>query len=96
MNRILQVLTTLAATVSCAACSGSAVAHGVAAPAGTPPKIQARLGAETQQFQVTPELRALPIKLGVDSLPANCTVFVVRSAVKRWTKVVAASGAVID
>ena len=73
--------------------------QGVVAPAGTPPAILAKLGAELQQIQSTPAFRAFLAKVGMDPSPPNTPAefaSIVKSEVVRWAKVVAASGAVID
>ncbi len=73
--------------------------QGVVAPAGTPAAILAKLGAELQHIQGTPEFRALLIKFGMDPAPPNTPdefAALVKSDVARWAKAVAASGAVVD
>mgnify|MGYP001599011542 CR=1 FL=1 len=73
--------------------------QGVVAPAGTPPAILAKLGAELQRIQSTPEFRALLIKFGMDPAPPNTPgefAAIVKGDVERWAKAVAASGAVVD
>lgn len=73
--------------------------QGIVAPAATPPAILAKLGAELQRIQNTPEFRAFLVKIGMDPSPPNTPAefaAFVKNEVGRWAKVVAASGAVID
>jgi tripartite-type tricarboxylate transporter receptor subunit TctC len=73
--------------------------QGVVAPAGTPDAILARLGAELQHIQSTPEFRALLVKFGMDPSPPNTPeqfAAIVKNDVERWARAVAASGAVVD
>ena len=73
--------------------------QGVVAPAGTPPAILAKLSAELQHMQGTPEFRALLVKFGMDPSPPNTPeqfAAIVKSDLERWAKAVAASGARVD
>ncbi len=73
--------------------------QGVVAPAGAPPAIIARLAAEMQRFQNTPEFREVLVKFGMDPSPPNTPeqfAAIVRNDVARWARAVAASGAQVD
>ena len=73
--------------------------QGVVAPAGTPPAVLARLSAELQRIQNTPEFRELLVKFGMDPSPPNTPeqfAAIVKSDVERWARAVAASGAQVD
>lgn len=73
--------------------------QGVIAPAGTPPEIVARLGAEIQRIQTNSQFREILLNIGMEPLapttPAQFAEFVKRD-VERWAKVVAATGARVD
>jgi tripartite-type tricarboxylate transporter receptor subunit TctC len=69
------------------------------APAATPGPIIARLHAEMQRFQNTPEFRDLLVKYGMEpASPHAPEQFgeTIRADVGRWAAVVKASGATID
>ena len=73
--------------------------QGVVAPAATPKPIIARLHAEMQRFQNTPEFRELLVKYGMEpAAPHTPEQFaeIVRADVGRWAAAVKASGAKID
>lgn len=73
--------------------------QGIVAPAGTPPAILAKLGAELQRIQSTPEFSAFLVKVGMDASPPNTPAEfaeIVKREVERWAKAVAASGAKVD
>jgi tripartite-type tricarboxylate transporter receptor subunit TctC len=73
--------------------------QGVVAPAATPGPIIARLHAEMQRFQNTPEFRDLLVKYGMEpASPHTPEQFgeTIRADVGRWAAVVKASGATID
>ncbi|MFN0162042.1 MAG: Bug family tripartite tricarboxylate transporter substrate binding protein [Burkholderiales bacterium] len=73
--------------------------QGVSAPAATPAPIVARLNAEMQKFQNTPEFRELLAKFGMEPWPpvtaAEFAAFV-KSDMPRWAEAVRASGAKVD
>ena len=71
---------------------------GLAAPAGTPETIIARINAETLQVLQAPALREKLFALGMEPLgstPAEFAAFI-RSEIKRLGEVVKASGAKVD
>jgi tripartite-type tricarboxylate transporter receptor subunit TctC len=73
--------------------------QGVAVAAGTPKPIVARLSAEMQSFQNTPEFRELLGKFGMAPSPPNTPeqfAEIVKSDAARWAAAVKASGATID
>lgn len=71
---------------------------GVAAPAGTPPDIAAKLNAEIQRFLATSEAKDRFLKSGVEPVGGSSEQFGghIRREVAKWAKVVADSGAKVD
>ena len=67
----------------------------IAAPAGTPPAIVARLNAEINRELASPEFRAQLIKVGVEARPMGVAEFneMVRRDAARWAEIVKVSGA---
>jgi len=67
----------------------------IAAPAGTPPAIVARLNAEINRELATPEFRAELSKVGLEARPMGVAEFneLIRRDAPRWAELVKASGA---
>ena len=67
----------------------------IAAPAGSPPAIVARLNAEINRELATPELRAELSKVGLEARPMGVAEFneLIRRDAPRWAELVKASGA---
>ena len=57
--------------------------QGIVAPAGTPKEIVARLSAELQKIQATPEFRAQLTKFGMEPFPPQTPAASWR---RRWTE----------
>jgi tripartite-type tricarboxylate transporter receptor subunit TctC len=73
--------------------------QGVVATAGTPRPIIARLNAEMQRFQATPEFREQLIKFGMEPWAPNTPeqfADIIRKDVGRWAAVVKAAGLKVD
>jgi tripartite-type tricarboxylate transporter receptor subunit TctC len=73
--------------------------QGVVATAGTPRPIVAKLNAEMQRFQATPEFREQLIKFGMEPWAANTPeqfAEIVRTDVGRWATVVKAANLKVD
>ena len=73
--------------------------QGVSAPAATPPAVVARLSAELQKFQQTPEFREQLVKFGMEPWPAISPAefaAYVKSEIPRWAEAVRLSGAKVD
>ena len=71
---------------------------GLLAPAGTPPGVVSRLGAETVRAMRAPDIQDSLGKQGFDvvaSTPAEFTSWI-RSESAKWSKVIRASGATAD
>lgn len=73
--------------------------QGVSVPAATPPAVVARLSAEMQKFQQTPEFREFLAKIGMEPwapiTPAQFSALV-RDEMPRWAEAVRVSGAKLD
>lgn len=73
--------------------------QGVSVPAATPPAVVARLSAEMQKFQQTPEFREFLAKIGMEPwapiTPAQFSALV-REELPRWAEAVRVSGAKLD
>ena len=73
--------------------------QGVSAPAATPAAVIARLSAEMQKFQNTPEFKEQLVKFGMEPWPpmspAEFSAFV-KSEMPRWAEAVRVSGAKVD
>jgi tripartite-type tricarboxylate transporter receptor subunit TctC len=67
----------------------------IAAPAGTPPAIVARLNAEINRELATPEFRAELTKVGLEPRPLGVAEFneLIRRDAPRWAELVKTSGA---
>ena len=67
----------------------------IAAPAGTPPALVARLNAEINRELATPEFRAQLVKVGLEPRPMGVAEFneMVRRDAARWAELVKVSGA---
>lgn len=73
--------------------------QGVVATGGTPRPIVARLNAEMQRFQATPEFREQLVKFGMEPWAPNSPeqfAEIVRTDVGRWASVVKAAGLKVD
>jgi len=73
--------------------------QGVVAPAGTPKEIIARLSAELQRIQATPEFREQLFKFGMEpSAPATPDQFaaIIKAEQPRWAKAIKDSGARVE
>lgn len=73
--------------------------QGVVATAGTPRPILARLNAEMQRFQATPEFREQLVKFGMEPWAPNTPDQfgdIIRKDVGRWATVVKAAGLKVD
>jgi tripartite-type tricarboxylate transporter receptor subunit TctC len=73
--------------------------QGVVTTAGTPRTIVARLNAEMQRFQATPEFREQLVKFGMEPWPQNTAeqfAEIVKTDVGRWAAVVKAAGLKVD
>ncbi len=73
--------------------------QGVSAPAATPPAIVARLSAEMQKFQHTPEFREVLTRMGMEAWPPITPAefsALVKSEMGRWAEAVRVSGAKLD
>jgi tripartite-type tricarboxylate transporter receptor subunit TctC len=73
--------------------------QGVVATAGTPRSIVAKLNAEMQRFQATPEFRDQLVKFGMEPWAPNTPeqfTDVIRTDVGRWAGVVKAAGLKVD
>ena len=73
--------------------------QGVVAAGGTPKAIVARLNAEMQRFQATPEFREQLIKFGMEPWAPNTPeqfAAIVKTDVGRWATVVKAAGLKVD
>ena len=68
-------------------------------PAATPPAVVARLSAEMQKFQHTPEFREFLVKIGMEPwapiTPAQFSALV-KEELPRWAEAVRVSGAKLD
>lgn len=73
--------------------------QGVSVPAATPPAVVARLSAEMQKFQQTPEFREFLAKIGMEPwapiTPAQFSALV-KEELPRWAEAVRVSGAKLD
>jgi len=67
----------------------------IAAPAGTPPAIVAKLNAEINRELATPEFRAELSKVGLEARPMGVVEFneMIRKDAPRWAELVKLSGA---
>ena len=73
--------------------------QGVSVPAATPPAIVARLSAEMQKFQHTPEFREVLTRMGMEAWPPITPAefsALVKSEMGRWAEAVRVSGARVD
>jgi tripartite-type tricarboxylate transporter receptor subunit TctC len=73
--------------------------QGIVAPAGTPREIAARLAAELQSIQATPEFRAQLLKFGMEPAAPNTPEQFAATIVAeqpRWAKAIKESGAKVD
>jgi len=73
--------------------------QGIVAPAGTPKDIIARLAAELQKIEATPEFRERLFKFGMEPLPAQTPeqfAATIKAELPRWAKAIKDSGARVD
>ena len=73
--------------------------QGIVAPAGTPKAIVARLSAELQKIQATPEFKDQLVKFGMDPFPPQTPdqfAAMIVAEQPRWAKAVKDSGAKVD
>jgi tripartite-type tricarboxylate transporter receptor subunit TctC len=73
--------------------------QGIVAPAGTPKDVVARLSAELQKIQATPEFREQLVKFGMDPFPPQSPAefaAMIAGEQPRWRKAIADSGAKVD
>jgi tripartite-type tricarboxylate transporter receptor subunit TctC len=73
--------------------------QGIVAPAGTPKEVVARLNAELQRVQATPEFREQLFRFGMEpSAPQTSEQFaaIIEAEQPRWAKAVKDSGAKVD
>jgi len=73
--------------------------QGVVAPAGTPKEVVAKLSAELQKIQATPEFKQQLLKFGMDPFaPQTPEQFAAMIAAEqpRWANAVKESGAKVD
>jgi tripartite-type tricarboxylate transporter receptor subunit TctC len=73
--------------------------QGIVAPAGTPQEIIARLAAELQKIEATPEFRAQLFKFGMEPLPPQTPeqfAATIKAEIPRWAKAIRESGAQVD
>ena len=73
--------------------------QGVVATAGTPRAIVAKLNAEMQRFQATPEFKEQLVKFGMEPWAPNTPdqfAEIIRTDVGRWATVVKAAGLKVD
>jgi len=73
--------------------------QGIVAPAGTPKEIVARLSAELQKIQATPEFKEQLVRFGMEPFapqtPEQFAAMIVTEQ-PRWAKAVKDSGAKVD
>jgi len=73
--------------------------QGIVAPAGTPKDVVARLSAELQKIQATPEFRAQLTKFGMEPFPPTTPdefAAMIASEQPVWAKAIKDSGAKVD
>lgn len=73
--------------------------QGIVAPAGTPADIVAKLSAELQKIQATPEFREQLVKFGMDPFPPQTPAefaAMIEAEQPRWAKAIKDSGAKVD
>jgi tripartite-type tricarboxylate transporter receptor subunit TctC len=73
--------------------------QGVVAPAGTPPAVVARLAAELQRIQATPEFRDQLTRFGMEPfapLPPEQFSAMIAAEQPRWAQAIKESGAKVD
>jgi tripartite-type tricarboxylate transporter receptor subunit TctC len=73
--------------------------QGIVAPAGTPKEIIARLSAELQGIQATPEFREQLVKFGMEPFPAQTPeqfAAMIAAEQPRWARAIKESGARVD
>jgi len=73
--------------------------QGIVAPAGTPREIVARLSAELQKVQATPEFQAQLFKFGMEPIAAHTPeqfAATIAAEQPRWAKAIRDSGAKVD
>ena len=73
--------------------------QGIVAPAGTPKDVVARLSAELQKIQATPEFREQLGKFGMDPFPPQTPdqfAAMIAAEQPRWAKAIRDSGAKVD
>ena len=73
--------------------------QGIVAPAGTPKDVVARLSAELQKIQATPEFREQLGKFGMDPFPPQTPdqfAAMIAAEQPRWAKAIRDSGARVD
>ncbi len=73
--------------------------QGIVAPAGTPKEIVARLSAELQRIQATPEFREQLVKFGMEPFPPQTPEqfgAMIAADQPRWAKAIKDSGAKVD
>ena len=73
--------------------------QGIVAPAGTPREIVARLSAELQRIQDTPEFKEQLIKFGMEPFPPHSPeqfAATIAAEQPRWAKAIRDSGAKVD
>jgi len=73
--------------------------QGIAAPAGTPREVVARLAAELARVQATPEFREQLVKFGMEPSPPQSPAefaAVIVAEQPRWAKAIRESGAKVD
>jgi len=73
--------------------------QGVVAPAGTPKEVVARLSAELQRIQASPDFREQLVKFGMDPFPPQTPeqfAAMIAAEQPRWTRAIKDSGAKVD
>jgi tripartite-type tricarboxylate transporter receptor subunit TctC len=73
--------------------------QGIVAPAGTPKEIIARLSAELQRIQATPEFREQLVKFGMEPFPPQTPeqfAAMIAAEQPRWARTIKESGARVD
>jgi len=73
--------------------------QGIAAPAGTPREVVARLAAELARIQATPDFREQLVKFGMEASPPQSPeqfAALIAAEQPRWAKAIRESGAKVD